>query len=440
MKTLYLIICILFFTEFVISGTQDSLTLKYCHETAVKNYPLIKQKQLLVESSNLKLKNAGINYLPKIDINAQATYQSDVTQIQLPSPTVDFGPNYPANLPKPTITMHTVDSPAKDQYKISLDISQIIFDGGLTNASKKVEVAGLAADTQKVSVDIYQIKEKINQLFFSILFLQEKDKLTDIIKKELEEKIKSMESGVKNGILLPSIADALKAEIIKTDQQKIEIKYARIASYKMLSELMAEKLSDNISLKLPEFSLTNNNEFSRPEYLFFDLQSKRIEASQILLGKKYSPKLIGFAQLGYGRPGLNMFKTTFDSFYIVGAKLTWNVWDWKQTSRDVQILNLQKDIINTQKETFEKNINVSIQNELANIDKIQELMKMDAELISLRESITKRSASQMQNGVITTTEYISDLNNESMAKLNLFTHKLQLLLAKLNYLTIKGNI
>ena len=436
MKPIILIVSFIFLYLSIFAQSSDSLSLKYCYDVATKNYPILKQKGILVETLNLKLKNYNTNYLPKLDINGQASYQSDVTKVDIASPTVEFPIVVPPDL-MPVIKMPKIDAPSKDQYRISLDVSQMIWDGGATKAQKNLERVGLTADTMKVTVDLYQIKDRINQLYFSILLLQEKDKLANIIKSELTDRIKSIESGVKNGVTLASNLDALKAEVIKIDQQKIEIKYSRIAAYKMLSELTGETILDNQPLQMLVFNINNDvNTSNRPEYLLFELQAKRIDATQTLLTKKYYPKLYGFAQLGYGNPGLNMYNQNFDSFYIVGAKLNWNLWDWRQTNREIKILNLQKDIISTQKETLDKNLNISSQNDLANIDKYEELMKMDIDIISLRESITKRSASQMQNGVITSTEYLSDLNNETQAKLNLNTHRLQLIFSKLNYLTI----
>mgnify|MGYP001011985601 CR=1 FL=1 len=436
MKKLFVLILILILAFKAESQVSDSITFEWCYEKALKNYPALKQKNIYSESAALKLKNIRSSYYPKLDINAQATYQSDVTKVTVPQPEIKFNSQVPAAL-IPELMMPAMDEPSKDQYKISLDVSQLIWDGGISKAQKYAEMANLAADTQKVEVELYQLKEKINQMCFSILMFQEKEKLADILISELKEKIKSMESAIKNGVALPSAADMIQAEIMKIEQQKIEINYAKIASYKMLSEFVGEKISENSGIRIPKTDNTISQP-ERPEHKLFDMQMQKIEASQKILFRKNYPKLFGFAQLGYGKPGLNMFKKEFDEFYIIGAKLTWNIWDWKQTSNEVKIMNFQKDIIATQKEIFNKNLQMLLLNEQANIEKFQALIKKDEEIIELRSKIMKRSASQLENGIITANEYLTDVNNETQAKLGLNIHKLQLIQAKINYKTLMG--
>lgn len=437
MRTHYIIILIVFLP--CILPAQDSLVLSDCYKAVLKNYPAVKQKFYASEASALKLKNISAGYLPKIDLNGQVTYQSDVTEISMPEPAIDFGTALPPGI-TPKIVFPPMESPAKDQYKITLDLSQVIYDGGLSSAMRDAELAGLAADTQQVEVTLYQVKERVNQVYFSILLYQDKLNLLQIVRKDLEEKVKTMESGVKNGVVLPTSVDVLKAELIRLEQQKTELEYARKAAYAILSELMGEPVSESTLLKIPEIVLSAESRGTRPEYKYFELQEMKLSASQSLVKRKHYPRVTGFAQAGYGKPGLNLFKNEFDSWYLVGAKLSWNVWDWHQNSREIKMLDIQKGIIATQREIFDKNLNIQLLNEQSGIDKYGELIRLDLDLVALRESITKRSASQMENGVITSSEYLTDLTGEIQARMNLFTHKLLLVQAKLNYQTLKGNI
>jgi len=155
---------------------------------------------------------------------------------------------------------------------------------------------------------------------------------------------------------------------------------------------------------------------------------------------KTKPKLSAFAQVGYGRPGFNMFYTDFDKFYLVAARLNWNIWDWKQSNRESQIYEIQSNIIENQKETFNKNLQISAEKELSDIQKYDELIKQDNEIITLREKIVNTASSQLDNGIITSSEYMSEHNNSLQAKLNLEIHKIQLMKAKVDYLNLTGNM
>ena len=180
------------------------------------------------------------------------------------------------------------------------------------------------------------------------------------------------------------------------------------------------------------------SDISRPELALFGAQKARLDAAIDLTGKKRMPKVYGFAQLGYGKPGLNMFKTDPADFYIVGAKVSWNIWDWNMNKNEKQILNIQKDVIQNQQETFERNINIAKENELANITKAEMMIKQDEELIKLRERISKYTFSQVENGVKTSTDYINDSNAELNAKINYQLHQLMILQAKVNLNNLIG--
>ena len=416
-------IILLFFIPILVvhAYSADTLYLDDCYKEAIDNYPLTKGKDLLGSANELRIKNLQTNYLPQINLNGQATYQSDVVKL-------------PINIPNLSIP----ELP-KDQYKVSVDVNQIIYDGGITNSQKKLEEASLATDVQQIEVELYKIKERINQVYFTILLLQENERVLNLKRNELKDRLKVMESRVKNGVLTQSYVDILQAELLKVEQQMIEINIGKSTAFDILGEFMNKELSESLTLQLPKMQITIDNSINRPEYTLFDLQMNKIDASSKLLSTKRNPRLYGFGQFGYGRPGLNMLSDEFDSFYIVGAKFNWNLWDWNQNKKERQILSLQKDIINTHKETLGKNINISLKNEEATIQKLEEIIEKDYEIIALRSKITKASASQLENGVITSTDYITNLNTEIQAKINLESRKIQLVQSQINYLTIKGN-
>jgi len=415
---------ILFFLLFPIvtfSQNTDTLTLDFCQQKALENYPLIKQKDLINKTNELKLFNITKTYLPQLSLNGQATYQSDVTEIPIHIPGMEIPSLY------------------KDMYKATFDVTQVIYDGELTARQKKLEAVSLQSDLQSLETELYKIKDKVNTIYFSIVALQENKKLLLLLKEDIKNKLTKVESGVKNGILLESNADVLKAEIIKIEEQIIELESGIESGLKMLGDYMNQVIPDGVAFKLPETIINATDyENARPEIKAFELQQQKFNASKSLLNCKLMPKVAGFGQLGYGRPGLNMLSNSFDSFYMVGAKVTWALWDWNQNKNEKQLLDLQSQVLNTQKESFIQGIKILLEKNIADIQKYQDLLAKDKEIIALREKIIKSAVSQLENGTITATDYLTELNAASQAKVNMESHKIQLEKARIDYLTTKG--
>ena len=403
---------------------QDTITLNWCYQKAIENYPLTRQDSLLSVSNELKIKNLNKNYLPQLMVNGQVHYQSDVTK----TPFQDI----------PGIQIPSVE---KDWYKITLDANQVIYDGGITAKQKELENTKLAIDKQNVELELYKLKERINIIYFSILLFQENNKTLMLLKKNLEAKLSDVNSGVENGLVLASNADILKAEIIKLEQSIIEIEIGTNTSKNIMNEYTGLALKESTNLSLPKTEInTRVFENNRPEYELMSLQQNQLEAMKEVTGRKLVPRLYAFGQAGYGRPGFDMLKNEFDDFYMIGAKLNWNIWDWNHSKKEKEILDIQSEIITTQKETFDKNLKIDLQNKLAEIHKIEEMIKRDGQIITLRERISEASSSQLDNGVITSTEYLTEINAEASAKLNLTVHKIQLEKAKIDYSASLGNL
>ncbi len=416
-----LITMLLLTVHCIVNGqSPDTLTLDYCQRTAIENYPLIKGKQFLLSANNTKIESLNTNYLPRFNLNSQATYQSDVTKISLDIPGVQL------------------PSPPKDRYDLNVEISQTLFDGGVTKNLKKLEEMNLSVDTLKIEVDLYALKEKVNTIFFGILIFQENEKLLNMISTELEKKISMAEAGVRNGILIVSELDLLKVERLKIDQQKDETTRQRFASIEMLGKYLNQQLLFETFFKKPVYSEKEeiNN---RPELKLFDAQINKIETSIEALNSKRQPKIGAFAQTGYGQPGLNMLSENFNAYYLAGVKLTWNIFDWKQTSKEKQILKNNQRIIYSQKETFNKNIDISLTNLDASVSRLRNLIETDKEIIELRARVTRKYSSQLESGVISASEYITQLIAETQARINHQIHEIQLLQELNNILFIRGN-
>ena len=417
----YILLFLILFCRFTFSQIPDTLTLDICQKKALENYPLIKQKDLISKTSELKLINIAKVYLPQLNLNGQATYQSEVTELPIVIPHV---------------TIPTLD---KDQYKAELDVNENIYDGGQSAKQKKLEQVSLQSNLQDLETELYQLKDKVNTVFFGIIALQESKKLLLVQKEDVKNNLAKVESGVKNGALLQSDADVLKAEIIKLDEQVIELESGITSGFNMLGDYLNATISETAILKLPEAVIAKTDyDIARPELKSFDLQQQTLDASKSLLDCRLIPRLSGFGELGYGRPGLNMLTNNFSSYYYVGAKVTWTLWDWHETKNEKQLIDIQSQTLNTQKDQFNQDIKLMLEKNISDIQKCQDLMEKDKEIIELRKSITLSSESQMVNGAITATEYLTEKNEELQAKLNLETHKIELVKAQIDYLTTKG--
>ncbi len=400
-------------------AAQQSITLQECYDLVTKNYPLAKQSQLFKQQNELDLKVISKAKLPQLDFSAQATYQSDVTSIPLPNTGIE-----PLN---------------KDQYRATLSVNQLIYNGGFINTSSQVKSAQLKTQQKQVEVSLYQLKQKINQLYFSILLLEKKKQLLTEKQTQLQTQLKEVKSGVSNGMLLPSSDKVLEAELLKIEQQFSEIESNKLSLVDHLSSFTGIVLNQETLFIIPLNQTIINTEINRPELDLFQLKKEEIELSEALIRKQNSPKLVGFATGGYGNPGLNMLDNSFQTFYTVGVKLNWNVFDWNINKKQRESLAINKDLVETELETFKLNTNIERNNYQKEIKKISDLIKIDTDIIALRKTVLNAAESQLSNGVITTSAYITELTNLNEAENSLATHKIQLELAKANYNITTGN-
>ncbi|TDD95762.1 TolC family protein [Flavobacterium cellulosilyticum] len=397
---------------------QEKLTLVDCYTLANANYPLAKQIDLLQQKSILDIDVLNLGKLPKIDLNAQATYQSDVTGLPIPLPNV-----VPIN---------------KDQYRATLDVNQLLYNGGLIDANAKLKMLQSKTQQQQVEVNLYQIKTQINQLYFSVLLLQNQKSILLSKQDQLISKINEVKTGVKFGAILPSSEKVLEAEKLKINQQLVSIQFDKKRLLENLSALTFSTIAENVVLVQSIISVDFNLENNRPELKLFDFQNEQIEDSKNIVSKNKLPKINAFGQAGYGNPGLNMLDNSFQTFYIVGLKANWNVFDWNKSKTEKQMLSVSAAIVSTEKETFLLNNKLQLQVMENEIYKTEGIIKSDSEIITLREDVVKSMDAQLKNGVITSSEYLVEFTNLFEAKINQKTHEIQLDLAKANYQISKG--
>ena len=399
-------------------NAQETIALEQCYQWSRENYPLIKKQELIKKSEQYTTENALKGWLPQINIVGQATYQNEVTELPIKLPNI------------------SVDPLSKDQYKVYADISQTIYDGGNIKNQKKLALAQSEIQNQQLAVDLDKLKERINQIYFGILQTDKQLAQLQLTKSDINEGIKKAEAQLKNGVIFRSNLDVLKAELVKIEQREIELKSVKQSFSQMLSYFIKKSLDENTQLQTPEktlFTETNN----RSELKLFDAQKSLIETQKKLINTKNTPKLGAFFQGGYGKPGFNMLKNEFDTFYIAGVRLNIPITGFYTKKNDLQLLDNQSQDIEIQRENFLFNQNFTEIQQKNDLDKIQNLIDKDDELITLRKSIKKASLAQLENGVITTNDYLREVNAEEQAVLTKIFHEIQYLLTQYN---LKANL
>lgn len=415
---------ILFFlliSSFLYSYSQG-LDLDSCQSLARKNHPLLRQLGVIDKISALRQQNIQILNLPQFDLSARASWQSDVTKVAL-------------NIPGFT----GIEPLSKDQYKAYIDIKQKLFDGGMAKQREQLEEADRLVSKQQKEVELYKIKETINNLFFSILILQENKKIINLKKETLEARIKIVSSAVKNGVTLPNELDQLLAEQLLTEQQETELNSSQQLALTLMDIVTGIDIPNNTVFLTPaQDDGLSSIEFTRPEIMLLKLQQSRLDKTETMQKISRKPYAYAFGQAGYGRPGLNMLNNNFADWYMLGAGLSWNLWDWHKTTRERAILNFQKDMINSDLDNLKRNFTVSFDQEKNNYQKIKNLLKSDEQIVTIKEQISRRSAAALENGAITSADYLRDLNSSLQAKENLETRKIQLIQSAINMKTIQG--
>jgi len=397
---------------------QQQISLNECYELVTINYPLAKQASLLEEKSQLEIDIIDTEKLPQLDLSAQATYQSDVIEIPIPN--------------------SGIEPPNNDQYRATLAVNQLIYAGGAIDARTAVKNATLLTQQKELEVNLYQLKKQVNQIYFSILLSQEKYNLLVTKQEQLQTKLKEVKSGIENGMVLPTSDRVIEAELLKIKLQFTEIESVKTSLTKTLSSLVGKEVNASVKFLNPELSTQLNSSISRPELELFQLKKDEIESIDQLLSKQNYPKLIGFANGGYGNPGLDPLKNEFEAFYTVGVKVNWSVFDWNANKKQRQSVAINKDIIDTEAETFSLKTNIELDQLETEINKYSEFIVTDSEIISLRKDVLKSAESQLRNGIITSSAYITELTNLYEDENNLNTHQIQLLLVKANYNITKG--
>lgn len=399
---------------------QQKLSIEDCYALAKKNYPLIKQSELIEKTKEYTIENLSKGNLPQININGQASYQSDVT-------------SYPIIIPNVKVPVLS-----KDQYKIYGEVNQPLTDVVIINAQKELATATTETNQQQLEVELYKLKDRINQLYFGALLADEQLAQNEIFKKDIQSGLDKVNASIKNGTAFKSNAQMLEAELLKADQQAIELKTSRKSFRNMLGYLVGTTLDDHVTLVTPA-AVMSAATINRPELRLYELQKQQFSVQQKMADNKKVPKLGVFLQGGYGRPALDFLSNKFDTYYITGIRLNWNLTSFYTIKREKDLLEISRKSIDVQKEVFLFNTGVTLTQQTNEMEKYRQLVNTDNSIILLRQKVKTAATAQLENGVITAIDYLSYVNAEDQARRAMSLHSTQLLLAQYNYQNTTGN-
>lgn len=418
MKRKFLIIIL---TISVLSANAQTVTLEECQNAAQQYFPLAKQQSLIEQTAKNTATALLSQYFPQVQINGQATYQSDVTKVAL------------ENLP-PAMQSLSFPTPDKDQYKVYADVSQTVYDGGVVASQRKLAAANSRVESEKVAVEMYKLKDRINQTYFGILLMDAQLKQTDLLQTDLQTALDKVNVMVKNGVSLVSNRQNLEAEMLKVRQAREEIISSRQSLIKVLRLLTGKEISENTAFVKPENQLSPKKQ--RPELNLIDYQLDAVKLQNKQLTAQNIPKLGLFFQGGYGKPALNMFKNEFEPYYVAGVRLNWQLSRLYTLGKERDNLKIQEKSLEVQRDLFNLNQKITETQQNSEIQKLQNKLKSDDEMIALRAEIKKTSQVQLENGVMTSTDFIRDANAENQARQTKALHETQLLLAQYNLMWV----
>jgi outer membrane protein TolC len=392
-------------------------TLEECQRAAEQNYPLIRQYGLIEKTTQLTLANIQKGWLPQVSATAQATYQSDVA-------------SWPEGMTSMMKGMGIdMKGLKKDQYRVGVDISQTVYDGGAISSQKQIAQEQEQVQLAQTEVSLYQVKKRVNEMYFSLLMLEEQMQLNRDLQELLSGNERKLESMVKRGTAAESDWLNVKAERLNVMQQATTLESNQKMLMEMLSTFCGLEVKD---VQKPDgASLLASTEGQRPELKLFDAQLRLAEAQEKSLNAALKPRFGLFAQGYYGYPGLNMFEDMMRHQWslngIIGARLTWNIGALYTRKNDKAKLQQQRLLTESNREVFLFNNRLEQIQQNQEIARYRKLMTDDEEIIQLRSAVRKAAESKLAHGIIDVNDLVREINQENAARVQQKMHELEML-------------
>lgn len=386
------------------------LTLEDCRRLARDNYPMIRQYGLIEKTVQYNVVNAARAYWPQVSISGKVTYQSDVTSLpfELPDMDVHFMP--------------------KDQYQLMIQVQQSVWDGGETKWRKQLARDGAEVDTEKLNTDLYGLDERVNQLFFGILLLDEQLEQNRLLQDDLDRMYRMVNTCVDNGTANRSELDEVSVEQLSARQQRVSLEASRRAYSDMLALYLGRKSENKLLLVKPAAFVPEDNRNNRPELRWYDAQTARFGSQEASLRTAFMPRLSLFVQGAYGNPGLNLLQDKFKAYYMAGINLSWNLGKLYTLKNDRRLVDNNRQMMEAARSTFLFNTGLEATRQEAEVNALRRQMDDDDEIIRLRARIRRASEVKVQNGTYTVNDLLRDVTAESLARQQKAIREIQLLM------------
>jgi outer membrane protein TolC len=394
-------------------------TLQECQQAAERNYPLIRQYGLIEQTTALTVENIGKAWLPQVTATAQATYQSDVTAWPDQMQTV---------YQQMGLSMKGL---RKDQYRVGIDVSQTVYDGGMISSQKEIAREQGKVQAAQNDVTLYSVRKRVNDMYFALLMLDKQIELNKDLQELLGGNERKLQSMVKGGTAAESDWMNVKVERLNAAQKGESLESQRRMLQNVLSAFCGIEVRNVTKPAASSVATTRSNAGERPEMQLFNAQLSLADAQEKALDAALKPRLGVFAQGYYGYPGYNMFEDMMSHKWslngMVGARLTWNIGALYTRKNDKAKIQMQRDITETNRETFIFNNNLEQIQQSEEIQRYRKLMEQDEEIITLRQSVRKAAESKLSHGIIDVNDLVREINQENAARLQLSMHETEML-------------
>lgn len=415
---------LLFLLAFSTADAQSArfITIDQAWRLAERNYPLTARRQLLAKARDFSIQNAARGWLPQLNISGQATLQSDVT-------------NFPVKLPIPGFSFPDY---SKDQYRVYAEADQALYDGGAIRDQRLAAVVSEQIDQKTLEVDLYSLRDRIDQLYFGILLLQQQVRQNALLQADILNGMEKTAALVDNGTAIRSAIDELNAQLIQTDQQRIQQETTEDAYLRMLGLLIGLSLDRSTVLGTPPAAILEDR-IARPELEWYELQKRNFDVQDAIADAALRPRLSLFLQGGYARPGLNMLSNNFEWYYLGGVRLSWSLAGLYTHRNERRISELGRRNLDLAAETFVLNTRLSLQEDTALIRAYSEMLRSDARIIVLRTAVKHAAFAQLAEGVMSAHDYLAQVDAEDQARQAYILHQIQCWQAQYNFQDHTGN-
>lgn len=387
-------------------SASAQVTLDECRRLAREHYPEIRQYDLVRRTEEYTLSNARRAWLPQLSFAAQATWQTEV-------------PSFP-NALAGMLAQQGIDMPGmnKDQYKAALELNQTLWDGGKSEADKRIARAEAAEQARSADVDLYALQGRVDNLFFGILLLDERIAQTRLTLDLLRSNLEKVRALQRNGVAMQSDADAVEAELLTVNQQLTQVTASR-DSYRRMLEIFTGRPLDGERLERPDASEPRSMESSRPELALFDATADKLTAQERLVKAATRPRFGLFAQGYYGYPGMDYFQSMMSSDWswnaMAGVKMSWNFGAYYTRKNSLAKLRTAKEQVEMQREIFLFNTRLQTAEESGDIARLRKALADDDRIVALRRSVREAAESKLRNGVIDTDDLLRKITDEAAA-------------------------